>query len=347
MEDLQIDPTTDVTNNVDSVVTTSRRIKKSQESSKSSKKSKAKATKSTKTKETKTKKKQPSHKKSKDDFGTKSALEDEEEEVQDHMLMDLMVEEDEMQYMSVSMSLSMSMKMPTSSFPPPPPPPPPTLTSPPAVPISPSVPAPTPSLPPVTGPPSMPTATVPLPTPTTSTTTVAPSMPVATIPTTVAPSMPVATTPTTPTVPTTTTSTLAPTLLSSLCGSNDPATNSSRDDALRATLEQVTDVSILSDPSTPQYRAYRFLLEVDPLQVDPCTAESYEVLERYGAAVLYYSTINGTTTTTTSWKNWDNWLTESSICLWFGLICSEEGSVTEIQLGKIQAYTTIFVGRGE
>lgn len=138
---------------------------------------------------------------------------------------------------------------------------------------------------------------------------------------------------------------MAPTIFS-LCSTDGPATNSSRDDALRATLGELTDVSLLSDTSTPQSRAYKYLLEVDPLQVDPCTTESYEVLERYGAAVLYYSTINGTTTSTTSWKNWDNWLTESSICLWFGMICSAEGSVTEIQLGATK-HNTFFEGGGE
>jgi hypothetical protein len=89
-------------------------------------------------------------------------------------------------------------------------------------------------------------------------------------------------------------------------------------------LTPITDEAILLDPTTPQGRAYLFLINDDYLS-NPC---GKTVEQRYGLVTLYYAT-NGN-----SWTNNQRWLLPANECLWTGVTCNEDGLVTELQLGK-------------
>lgn len=89
-------------------------------------------------------------------------------------------------------------------------------------------------------------------------------------------------------------------------------------------LSTVTDSATLTNPSTPQGMAFRWLVDTDPAGVDPCTYPT--VAQRYALTTFYYST-NGY-----NWTDSSGWLTESNECTWFGVTCGSD-LVTEIDLG--------------
>jgi hypothetical protein len=91
-------------------------------------------------------------------------------------------------------------------------------------------------------------------------------------------------------------------------------------------LTAVTDSSVLEDPSTPQGLAYRWLLDTDEAQIDPCTYAT--VQQRYALATFYYST-NGD-----DWTNDAGWLTGANECMWFGVTCTGNDTVSSIILCK-------------
>jgi hypothetical protein len=100
-----------------------------------------------------------------------------------------------------------------------------------------------------------------------------------------------------------------------------------REVAMLNFLEEVTDVSLLTDPSTPQGMAYRWLLDDDPLQVNPCLYET--LLQRYALATFIFST-----TETSPWDEDNGWLSAQFECNWFNVTCAGGDLVTEIFLGK-------------
>jgi len=109
--------------------------------------------------------------------------------------------------------------------------------------------------------------------------------------------------------------TLSPTPVSS-------SVSISRDEAMKQILENVTDSSILEDPTTPQGIAFEWIMDNDLAQVDP---NSYlTVKQRYALAVFYHST-NGD-----DWLNADGWLSYSNECSWAGIKCGEDNLVDEI-----------------
>ena len=95
-----------------------------------------------------------------------------------------------------------------------------------------------------------------------------------------------------------------------------------RKEAMEEQLEVITDVSLLTDPATPQGRAFVWLVDQDPAQVDPC---SYPTLaQRYALATLYFATGGD------SWTSSVFWLNSAAECLWSGISCRT--SVTSISL---------------
>jgi hypothetical protein len=98
----------------------------------------------------------------------------------------------------------------------------------------------------------------------------------------------------------------------------------SREEAIESILVQITDGPILTKPATPQGQAYQWILNDDPLQIDPCTYPSIE--QRYALATFYYST---------GGDNWivdTAWLSVAGECDWFGITCVD-GKVTSISMG--------------
>ena len=105
---------------------------------------------------------------------------------------------------------------------------------------------------------------------------------------------------------------------------NDCLVGTTRDAYLLQQLSQVTSATLLTNPSTPQGRAFIFMLN-DPLNPDVCTYPTLN--QRFALASIYYST-NGD-----SWTNDSGWLLASGECTWNGVTC-EGGAVTTLELGK-------------
>jgi hypothetical protein len=107
----------------------------------------------------------------------------------------------------------------------------------------------------------------------------------------------------------------------------------SRADSIKATLEEVTESSILEDPTTPQGMAFEWIVKTDPAQIDPPSSSDNNdndvaaVKQRYAVASFYYST-NGN-----DWTNSNGWLSSIDECTWVGLNCNGDGSIVEIGAG--------------
>ena len=100
-----------------------------------------------------------------------------------------------------------------------------------------------------------------------------------------------------------------------------------REEAIEAILVQITDGPILTNPATPQGMAYRWLVNDDPLQIDPCTYPTVE--QRYALATLYFGTEGA------GWVDSTSWLSVAGECDWFGITCAG-GMATSIELGTLR-----------
>jgi hypothetical protein len=106
---------------------------------------------------------------------------------------------------------------------------------------------------------------------------------------------------------------------------------------MRIFLIEVTDESILTDPNTPQGMAFRWLLDDDPLQVNPCTYET--LLQRYALATFIFST-----TESSPWDEDTDWLSGEFECNWFNVTCAGGELVTRIFLGKYYGWMESLFG---
>lgn len=89
-------------------------------------------------------------------------------------------------------------------------------------------------------------------------------------------------------------------------------------------LTPITDVDILLDSTTPQGRAFDFLVNEDLYLANPC---GKTVEQRYGLVTIFFST-NGE-----SWTDNDLWLEPIQECGWSGVVCDDDLSVTGLNLG--------------
>jgi hypothetical protein len=104
----------------------------------------------------------------------------------------------------------------------------------------------------------------------------------------------------------------------------DPCSNATRVETIGAQLVDFVDVDTLTDMTTPQGKAFLWLVDEDPAQVDPCTYPT--ILERFALATLYFATGGD------SWTVSTEWMTATEECSWFGVTCTT--SVTSILLCK-------------
>lgn len=97
----------------------------------------------------------------------------------------------------------------------------------------------------------------------------------------------------------------------------------------KAHLSQISG-SAIDNPTSPQYKAYRWLRNEDPANLDLDNMPVKALEQRYIAAVLYFSTKGK------FWDNSYNFLTELDVCEWQdketskGIQCDLEGSIDEI-----------------
>jgi hypothetical protein len=101
-----------------------------------------------------------------------------------------------------------------------------------------------------------------------------------------------------------------------------------REEYIFDSLIDVTPESLLTDPSTPQGKAFDYLMNDDPHLSDPCVSTTLQ--QRYGLTTMYYS-LGGE-----AWQNSAGWLGDGQECRWFGLDCLGGNSslVTEVTLCK-------------
>ena len=106
-----------------------------------------------------------------------------------------------------------------------------------------------------------------------------------------------------------------------------PTCNHSEVEQYEELLQELGIVSMsdLADSSTPQGKAFDWIVSIDKMQL--CPGDD-RVIQRYAAAVLYFST---------GGENWNDntlWLSTESECEWAGLTCDSIGEVSAIKLGK-------------
>ena len=85
-------------------------------------------------------------------------------------------------------------------------------------------------------------------------------------------------------------------------------------------LREVTDVQTLVDEDSPQFKAFNWLVNWDPLRM---THQDPALVQRYALAVLYFAT-NGP-----RWFKKDGWLTKSDVCQWDHVTCGAADLITK------------------
>lgn len=125
-----------------------------------------------------------------------------------------------------------------------------------------------------------------------------------------------------------------------------------RESQLRHMIQTISDPHDLVVPNTPQFRALDWLLHADDAQV--CPDQVNDVMQRYIAAVLYYSTEGDT------WAECNaaiasvkapclsvRFLANDSVCSWYQVTCDDTGNIIEIHLRKRDNGIAIMSTRGD
>ena len=104
-------------------------------------------------------------------------------------------------------------------------------------------------------------------------------------------------------------------------------------------INSVTELSVIKDSSTPQYKALAWIVNEDKKKL--CPTDPF-LVQRYVSALLYYST-SGDDWTKCSSKTKSQcpsddsdvshrWLSKEHECEWFGLACNDEGIIFAVDL---------------
>ncbi len=151
--------------------------------------------------------------------------------------------------------------------------------------------------------------------------------------------------------PTTASPTLSPTLAPTLpCD----MTAEDRAEEILFTLVDISSPALLSDPTTPQGRAFRWLVDEDAFYVCP-SDNTCDVVQRFVLAVVYFSTngeawfqCSGNRAASDDCGNdfpfdqgQSRFLAPVSECNWAGIRCSEDLCVTDIEFGKFTRLLTV------
>ena len=116
-------------------------------------------------------------------------------------------------------------------------------------------------------------------------------------------------------------------------------------------LQNVTDLEVLSNSSTPQGKALNWLLNEDDEYLCPDTKK---LIQRYTLAVIYYSTGGDNWSKCSKhssncgdekpFQNKKHFLSSDNECFWAGVRCSESLCVTQIEFGKyVYLYKNIYL----
>jgi hypothetical protein len=101
----------------------------------------------------------------------------------------------------------------------------------------------------------------------------------------------------------------------------------------------VSGVLVLLDPSSPQFKAYQWILNDDPLQL--LASDVPQLPQRYYLATLYYATNGaswdecGPPTGATPCANvLQRFLSGSPECMWLGVTCGTSQEIGSINIRK-------------
>jgi hypothetical protein len=98
----------------------------------------------------------------------------------------------------------------------------------------------------------------------------------------------------------------------------------------------LADPSLLSDESSSESKAMKWIIYEDPLALDPTNSSAENELrisQRYSLATIYFASPVG------QWANATRWL-DNDECEWFGIVCDED-VVNEIDLSENNLTGTI------
>ena len=121
-------------------------------------------------------------------------------------------------------------------------------------------------------------------------------------------------------------------------------------------LRNMSDTGKMTDPSSPEFLALKWLTTGDPQKLSPNNmTQRNDVIERFSLAVFYYSTggsdgaedaaIDESESPRKAWKDSTGWLTGESVCDWKGVSCTEvetEDRVFGLELGKLEPLSSHF-----
>mmetsp|Transcript_341 Transcript_341/g.455 ORF Transcript_341/g.455 Transcript_341/m.455 type:complete len:811 (-) Transcript_341:153-2585(-) len=110
----------------------------------------------------------------------------------------------------------------------------------------------------------------------------------------------------------------------------DPAT---REQFLMEVFVACSGEGPLNDPNSPQSEAADYIINTDPLSVNPCTftdPSQFTALQQRYALVVFFFALGGD-----NWLINSGWLGGTSVCIdWFGLACNSDGLVSSILLSR-------------
>lgn len=106
-----------------------------------------------------------------------------------------------------------------------------------------------------------------------------------------------------------------------------PSCNLSNDERYDELQEElgVVSMSDLTDMSTPQGKAFNWIVSLDEMQL--CPGDD-RLIQRYAVVALYFST-NGD-----EWNDKTSWLNAATECEWAGLTCNLVGEIVSVELSK-------------
>lgn len=100
--------------------------------------------------------------------------------------------------------------------------------------------------------------------------------------------------------------------------------NETREEYFVSLLSLVTASTILADLTTPQGKAFAFIVADESID---CNSDTIE--QRYALSTLYFDTDGPNWTDSTSWNT-----PNVPECEWYGMGCSIDGKITLVRLGK-------------
>ena len=101
-----------------------------------------------------------------------------------------------------------------------------------------------------------------------------------------------------------------------------------REKAVFEVLESMTRPEMIVEEGTAQNFAFKYVSNLDELQVPTVDPElHYRLRQRYALSAMFYSTNGG------NWTKSTKWLSNTGECDWYGIVCTDKYKVQQVLLG--------------